>query len=375
MRLGWIAKLLLAGCICHSTFGSRTDEQFDEELTVKSLRDGKVASKFSFKTLLRGQSPRDPQSLGEDDVSQHYTVFPLALGQILREYAVTELHLTLNAGNWNYDRWGYPEEPGVGTGAELWAWMGDGGRSSSGRYTIHPEPPAVLDGRATFDVATAVKPIDISLKWKDDFHYPAGFDTPTSSLSVQRTLRGSSQARGQLSVVLSNHRNEPLHVVYLETMPWLVQFYLHTMKIDINGLPREDAMSEVTYIPAVPHAQPATFQCVLVIPPRGTLHLTVDVAKAFLRYTEHPPDAQRGWDLPPAVFVPFEPTHNGSLPYPTAGRIYTPSLLVDLATPDFSMPYNVIIFTCSLIAFLFGSVFNLLTRKFVVVKLDSSKEE
>jgi hypothetical protein len=34
---------------------------------------------------------------------QHYTVFPLALGQILREYAVSELHLTLNAGNWKLE--------------------------------------------------------------------------------------------------------------------------------------------------------------------------------------------------------------------------------------------------------------------------------
>ncbi len=57
--------------------------------------------------------------------AQHYTVFPLALGQILREYAVTELHLSLNAGKWRYDRWGLPKELGVGTGAELWAWMGD----------------------------------------------------------------------------------------------------------------------------------------------------------------------------------------------------------------------------------------------------------
>jgi len=48
----------------------------------------------------------------------------LALGQILREYAVTELHLSLNAGSWNYERWGYPKVNGVGTGAELWAWMG-----------------------------------------------------------------------------------------------------------------------------------------------------------------------------------------------------------------------------------------------------------
>lgn len=66
-------------------------------------------------------------NITSNKTAQHYTLFPLALGQILREYAVTELHLTLNAGNWNYDRWGYPDEPGVGTGAELWAWMGDGG--------------------------------------------------------------------------------------------------------------------------------------------------------------------------------------------------------------------------------------------------------
>jgi phosphatidylinositol glycan class T len=59
--------------------------------------------------------------------AQHYTLFPLALGQILREYAITELHLNINAGQWNYDRWGQPDEPAVGSGAELWAWMGDGG--------------------------------------------------------------------------------------------------------------------------------------------------------------------------------------------------------------------------------------------------------
>ena len=62
-------------------------------------------------------------------LAQHYTLFPLALGQILRQYAITEMHLTLNAGKWNYNLWGYPDEPGVGTGAELWAWMGDGGLS------------------------------------------------------------------------------------------------------------------------------------------------------------------------------------------------------------------------------------------------------
>jgi len=81
------------------------------------------------------------------------------------------------------------------------------------------------------------------------------------------------------------------------------------------------------------------------------------------------PDAQRGWDLPPAVFLPL--SDDGR----KRKRVYTPILLVDLATPDFSMPYNVIIFTCSIVAFVFGTVFNLLTRKFVVVRLDGEEKE
>ena len=168
-------------------------------------------------------------------------------------------------------------------------------------------------------------------------------------------------------------------------MPWHVQFYLHTLKIHVNGSPNgnyhllsntlllihwvDHIISNLSYIPALPRARPTTFQSVMALPAKGRVELTMEVAKAFLRYTEHPPDAQRGWDLPPAIFILLDQVANSSLDT-TNRRIYSPSLLVDLATPDFSMPYNVIIFTCSLIAFLFGSVFNLLTRKFVIVRLN-----
>jgi phosphatidylinositol glycan class T len=138
----------------------------------------------------------------------------------------------------------------------------------------------------------------------------------------------------------------------------------------------DDLISDISYTPPVPHSRPTTFQSTITLPPRSTIQVTVDVVKSFLRYTEHPPDAQRGWDLPPAVLVPFENRTTGTgndhadHSFPDGlRRMYTPVLLVDLATPDFSMPYNVIIFSCSLMAFIFGSVFNLLTRKFVVVRL------
>lgn len=139
----------------------------------------------------------------------------------------------------------------------------------------------------------------------------------------------------------------------------------------------DDIISNISYIPPVPHSRPTTFQMVLNLPAQAAVRMSMEVTKAFLRYTEHPPDAQRGWDLPPAIIItPVFRFDNGSddgsmmMLKKNNSRIYTSALLVDLATPDFSMPYNVIIFTCSLMAFIFGSVFNLLTRKFVVVRFD-----
>ena len=132
-------------------------------------------------------------------------------------------------------------------------------------------------------------------------------------------------------------------------------------------------LETLRYVPSDGVA-PARLEPTLRLPPGATLQLSVAVEKAFLKYTAHPPDAQRGWDLPPAVLVPFEFGHqtNASAPVRSkrARRMYTPVLLVDLATPDFSMPYNVIIMSCTLIALIFGSVFNLLTRRFVVVRVD-----
>lgn len=140
----------------------------------------------------------------------------------------------------------------------------------------------------------------------------------------------------------------------------------------------DELMSNLSYIPPIPHGRPATLQSVLTLPAESTLDLSIDVTKAFLRYTEHPPDAQRGWDLPPAVFVPLDSAQNSSTKSRLlfSDRVYSSTLLVDLATPDFSMPYNVIILTCSIVAFVFGNSFNLLTRSFITVDLrDKEKKE
>ena len=46
---------------------------------------------------------------------------------------------------------------------------------------------------------------------------------------------------------------------------------------------------------------------------------------------------------------------------------------MSLPTPDFSMPYNVICFVCTVIAIGFGSIFNLTTRKLEPATAENSK--
>ena len=192
---------------------------------------------------------------------------------------------------------------------------------------------------------------------------------------------------------------------YVETMPWIIKFYLHTLTTFVNSELRSDVIQHpLTYLPSN-NRTPTLLEIPLLLPPLSEVQLSIDFEKVFLKYTEHPPDAQRGWDLPGAVVIPYAlPSDEDALrnaiaiqkaaqktivdehgelrqvgediPIPKTlvatdirGRIYTPPLLADLATPDFSMPYNVIIMVGALVAYLFGSVFNLLTRKFVLVRV------
>ncbi|KIJ35768.1 hypothetical protein M422DRAFT_76311 [Sphaerobolus stellatus SS14] len=525
MIRGWIGTGLWLLCLSQLALGGET---FDEQLRIRPLQDGRLYTHFTFKTLLENASPRLPNMINTEDEPQHYTLFPLALGQIIREYAVTELHLSLNAGKWNYGSWGYPDDPNVGTGAELWVWMGEGEEGSFDArwqglrnalaglfcaslgelddrrtttptvafqpdgdlpkgtphrliYAFHPSenvctenltpfikllpcksrsgiasllnphrlfdadwhglsvrvlwkadqgvevtlgvqavfdpmrlkgeskrdwsfsrifektinnacpvarqsdiildlpasenysishPTDLLEPSMVYDVNTIDKPLDLSLSFEENhFTYP---DTPLSEtpLAIMRSQAGTSQTKGHLHVAFTNSLEEPQRVAYLEMPPWIIKPYLHTLTITVNDDParRNDLIEHLTYIPTKDE-RPTLFEPILILPPQSTVHLSFDFDKTFLRYTQHPPDAHRGWDIPPAVLIPLS---SNTSTIPTLPRMYSNNILVDLPTPDFSMPYNVIIMTCTLLAMFFGNIFNLLTREVVAINIVGS---
>ncbi|OXV09388.1 hypothetical protein Egran_02847 [Elaphomyces granulatus] len=99
------------------------------------------------------------------------------------------------------------------------------------------------------------------------------------------------------------------------------------------------------------------------VPPASAVTLIYDIEKAILRYTEYPPDANRVFNVAPAVIRLLDKKDNST----TASPVYlrTTSILLPLPTPDFSMPYNVIILTSTVMALAFGDIFNLLVRRFI----------
>jgi phosphatidylinositol glycan class T len=102
------------------------------------------------------------------------------------------------------------------------------------------------------------------MSWKDGFEYRENkfqvvlvfIDWQIAStyrnslpISVVRTLRGFTQANGKLALILQNYKPEPQPLIYLETMPWFVQFYLHTLQAQVDGQVRGKSWKGIYYGP------------------------------------------------------------------------------------------------------------------------------
>lgn len=208
---------------------------------------------------------------------------------------------------------------------------------------------------------------------------PFGMDLPQQTLSMpyelphellraERTMTGHGAAYGGIRVLFTNpDPTTPVSFVYFESLPWFMRPYMHTLSAQIiqTEFPFEwpEVITDMYYRPAIDRQRGTQLELVMSIPPASTVMLTYDFEKAILRYTEYPPDANRGFNVAPAVIRLLNQTN--SVGAPKDVYIRTTSMLLPLPTPDFSMPYNVIILTSTVMALAFGSIFNLLVRRFV----------
>uniref|UniRef100_A0A914URR8 GPI transamidase component PIG-T n=1 Tax=Plectus sambesii TaxID=2011161 RepID=A0A914URR8_9BILA len=253
---------------------------------------------------------------------------------------------------------------------------------------LNPEyshtPDATLkfrDGRkfVSFDVSKTKLPLNVGAKYKDRLKV----ESPNPpSISIHSYIGGSGQQDGQIVTRLVNRDEANHRAVYTHVIPWFLRVYYHTIEMDCEGgnsnAIGEGVIQTKKFTPAKDRGAPYLLELDVNLPAQSTCHLSIDFDKSFLRWTEYPPDANKGFFVPSPSLV-FRPTDwsnvtvlggqrtttmeelNGAVTSPLV-VMYGEALLVSLPTPDFSMPYNVICLVCTVIALCFGPIHSLTTK-------------
>lgn len=290
-----------------------------------------------------------------------------------------------------------------------------------------------VDGEYLYDLRhVPTGSLDVKMSWPHEtrFVYPSN-TTSGQTVRVERTLLGTGP-RSTLHLTLTNLDTVPQRLLWYETLGYFVKPYLHTlthsttfMNSTVLRTPQdyESPLEESLYQPTRGSGRrgPFVMETVIRVPAKGKVVVEMEVRKVFVRYSQHPPDAHRGFDLNGAQVVVLAPVDarwevverqrlkrlrqqqepgGGRIAAPALGdgwksrlkhfvnntlqkqqqqeievkgpktpsksqtRIYTLPRLVELATPDFSFVYTNIIFTSTVIALFFGSALNTLLRTF-----------
>lgn len=188
------------------------------------------------------------------------------------------------------------------------------------------------------------------------------------SVLVHRFITGGNRERRGITTELSNTQQTSVDMLYLTMVPWFCRLFLHTLTVTSGTLLYQH------YTPAKDRVQPHTLELLVRVPPHSTVTVSLQFSPAFLKWTEHPPDAHHGFYINSAVATTVMAScPNCTVPSGLGARyrrevmvrLHTEPLLVPLPTPDFSMPYNVLCFVCTVVSIGFGSIFNLTTRQLV----------
>ncbi|OWZ02261.1 GPI transamidase component [Phytophthora megakarya] len=164
----------------------------------------------------------------------------------------------------------------------------------------------------------------------------------------------------------SNYRAQ--QDVYHDVIPWYLRMYFHTFRATASGSEQkaQELIEAFDFVPAELRGRPNKLRLKAYLPANTTLVFSLQMEKAFLHLSEHPPDANRGFDIASGIAT-FDVVHEGAICGKEVGAqftttLFTEPLLVPLPTPDFSMPYNGITMTSTVVAFSVGTMLNALTK-------------
>ena len=232
---------------------------------------------------------------------------------------------------------------------------------------------------ASFDIKQLIPQNGVSTKSLNIGHYfQTNFEysrTKAPPLYANRFIKGYGLSEGGITCHIFNNHDKPIEIVYMDTIPWYLRIYLHTLQITSND--NLIKAHKIYYKPSKDRIQSHHLELLLVLPPNSMTDISYQFDRAFLKWTEYPPDANHGVYVNAAVITANLNTDRNFTYFPIREtittdsfhlvRIHTQTLLVSLPTPDFSMPYNVICLVSTVVSLAFGPIHNLTTKRTKIV--------
>lgn len=203
------------------------------------------------------------------------------------------------------------------------------------RTTTHSLPP-------TLDDAFVRLADDSSSSWSGDITY---------GQIDKMILRANGMAHvGSLLTTVTNNDIYEARVSLYDVLPR----YIRRTMIDLS-LTNDASRS---YQPLDDDPNTMLLQHDFILPPQSSARLTIDYDPVLLPFQRFPSDPNRGIEVPPSWAI-----WNATATDTSSNVLYSQSLLLLPPVPDMSMPFNIMSLTCTLYAFVIGSVINNIVRR------------
>jgi phosphatidylinositol glycan class T len=207
---------------------------------------------------------------------------------------------------------------------------------------------------------------------------PPGRTLRNHSLEIQRHVSPLSLGSGSIRYAVRGGGGaggrEVVEVIVEETLPWMFVRDPSSLVAwdDASGLLLPASLAVTRPASRRGPAGKAEIRVALPLPPAAAsaagpagrpvhVHVAYRYTTELLHAEEFPPDAHRGFDIPPArarLEVEGEKGWDAARCAPL-----TRASTVELPAPDFSMPYNVVTLVSTALAFTLGTLINVLARR------------
>lgn len=206
--------------------------------------------------------------------------------------------------------------------------------------------------------------LNVGLKQAKIFKQPPHSSKPIIPVHLTTHIVGVGAGDGTIVATVKNVVNEPVRITYLHVIPHFLPVYLHTLTIKTKSTGQELKPDKLNYNLSKDNS-PTLIEFSLVVPPDCEIQISYDFERAFLRWSDYRPDANKGILLGSAMidvaydlYEPASLTQHFTVPNTNRTfKVFARPLLIILPTPDFSMPYNTICLVSSVLAFAFSPLY------------------